>query len=237
MFCPKCGNKVPDDMNFCTECGYSFKGKQKPQTVPTNPPPKTQKKKGGCLKVGLIVVGVFIVLGIIGAAIGGEDASQPTTTSSTKSSDSVKSSSSKAASSKPEEKIYGVGETATSNDISIAFVGIEESTGSNMFTAPEEGKVYLLCEFNIENDSQKDINISSIISFEAYVDDYSINQSLIGLTEKGSKGQLDGSIAAGKKMNGIIAYEVPQDWKEIEIRVNPDVFSFFGREVTFKATK
>lgn len=31
------------------------------------------KKKGGCLKTVLIVIGVIIILGIIGSVIGGKD--------------------------------------------------------------------------------------------------------------------------------------------------------------------
>lgn len=42
-------------------------------------------------------------------------------------------------------------------------------------------------------------------------------------------------IAAGKKMTGIVGYEVPKDWKEIEIRFTPDFWS--GNEITFIADK
>ena len=38
----------------------------------------------------------------------------------------------------------------------------------------------------------------------------------MALLEKGDKNQLDGTVAPGKKMNGVIGYEVPADWKELE---------------------
>ena len=51
--------------------------------------------------------------------------------------------------------------------------------------------------------------------------DYSFNATM-----NASK-QMDGSIAKGKKMKGQVAYEVPQNWKEIELHVTPD---FWGGE-------
>ena len=49
------------------------------------------------------------------------------------------------------------------------------------------------------------------------------------------KNQLDGSVAAGKKMNGVIAYQVPEDWKTLEIKFSPSFWS--NKSATFVATK
>ena len=51
------------------------------------------------------------------------------------------------------------------------------------------------------------------------------------LIEKGNKNQLDGAVAAGKKFNGVIGYEVPTDWKELEVRFTPDFWS--GKDIVF----
>ena len=59
--------------------------------------------------------------------------------------------------------------------------------------------------------------------------------SLTALMEKGNKNQLDGTVAAGKKFNGVIGYEVPADWKELEVRFTPDFWS--GKEIIFVANK
>ena len=45
------------------------------------------------------------------------------------------------------------------------------------------------------------------------------------LLEKGDKNQLDGTIAPGKKMSGIVGYEVPADWKNMEIHFKDNVWS------------
>ncbi len=46
------------------------------------------------------------------------------------------------------------------------------------------------------------------MNFEAYCDDYSLTQDLVGLQapEASGKNQLDEVVAAGKKMNGVILH-------------------------------
>lgn len=115
----------------------------------------------------------------------------------------------------------------------VTLVNVSESTGGNYMT-PEDGKVFLLCEFEIENDSDHEIGVSSMLSFSAYVDGYTTNLDL-GATVSSDKPQLDGSVAAGKKMNGIVGYSVDQQWSEIEIRFTPDFWS--GKEIVFSYSK
>ena len=73
-----------------------------------------------------------------------------------------------------------------------------------------------------------------MLSFDAYCDDFACSYSLSALLEKGNKAQLDGTIAPGKKLNGIVGYEVPKDWKELEIHFTPDVLA--GKDMVFVAT-
>lgn len=127
---------------------------------------------------------------------------------------------------------FGVGEKVALKDVVVTLKSVTESNGAN-FMEPEEGNVFLICEFDIENNSAKEIAVSTLLSFTAYVDDYATGLSLGGLVAA-EKNQLDGSVAAGKKMNGVVAYEVPSNWKEIEIQFTPDVWS--GNDITFVAT-
>ena len=163
------------------------------------------KKKHPFLALLLVLV-VFI--GIIAAASGGDDTSKDTKTS------------------------FSVGETATLNNVSVTMVGVTENSGSD-FNKPTDGNVYVICEFEIENNSNKEINVSSVLSFEGYCDGYTCTFSLGALIEKGNKNQLDGTVAAGKKFNGVIGYEVPADWKELEVKFTPDFWT--GRAMTFVA--
>lgn len=146
--------------------------------------------------------------------------------------DQEKPESENAVSSVPLNKTYGVGEAALIEKVAVSMVNVTESRGSE-FNQPTDGNVFVLCEFEIANNSGKEITVSSLISFEAYCDDYSCNSSLTAMLEKGNKNQLDGTVAAGKKLNGVIGYEVPADWKELEIRFSPSFWS--GKNAVFVA--
>ncbi len=121
------------------------------------------------------------------------------------------------------ELTFGVGETAEYRDVRVTLVGVSENMGSE-FIHPDEGGVYLVCEFEIENISDKDVTISSVMSFDAYVDDYSVSTNISALMKSG-KTSPDGTVAPGKKMNGVIGYEVSENWSEIEIRFAADLWS------------
>jgi uncharacterized protein (UPF0333 family) len=248
MNCPKCGNEF--EGKFCPQCGTPVDPPTQSQPVqqyqqPQQPVQQTpmyqqpiytapQKKNSGCLKVGLIVLGVIVIIGIIASIFGqGKNASSssatvpavaPTSTASK--ANQTSSTASKAG----KVTSYNIGQSATSNGITMTLASVTESKGSD-YIKPTDGKIFLLCEFNIDNNSNKDLSISSVLCFESYVDGYSIDQSLTGLAAKGSKQQLDGKVASGKKMNGVIAYEVPKDWKELELQVNDSKLS--GLKATF----
>ena len=96
---------------------------------------------------------------------------------------------------------------------------------------PAQATSLLLLNSRFENDSSSDINVSSIASFEAYCDDYSVTESItpVALSDKST---LDGNVAAGKKMNGVISYEVPEDWQNLEVTFSPSFWS--NHSVTFE---
>lgn len=132
-----------------------------------------------------------------------------------------------------EEQAFQVGETVKLGDIVVSLVEVAESKGSK-YNKPTDGNVYLLCEFEITNNSDAELSVSSMLSFDAYCDDYACSQSISALLEKGNKAQLDGTVAVGKKMKGVIGYEVAKDWKSLEIRYTPDILS--SQEIVFVAT-
>ena len=175
-----------------------------------------------------MIVAAIIVIIVIAAVAGGKD-DEPKKVSS----DGQVQETGKTESTETQSQKFAVGDTAELKSVKVTLVSVTESEGS-MFTKPADGNVLVGCEFEISNESDKVIDVSSVISFEAYCDSYSVNQSITGLTEftQSGKNQLDGSVAAGKKMNGVIAYEVPADWQELEISYSP---SFWGKAMTFVA--
>lgn len=195
--CKYCQAEMPLNSNMCLQCG---------------------KRQGGALKYILIAVAVFIVIGVVAAAFGKDDGPKKVNTNN-----SVEDNAGNDATTEETKKdTFTVGETAQMQDIQVTLSNYEESEGSN-FYKPSEGKVFVLAEFEIANNSDKDLAISSLLSFKAYADDYSLNYSVAAMIDK-SDSTLDGSIAAGKKMKGWIGYEVNADWEKVEIEFSPEVW-------------
>ncbi len=208
---------------------------QQPQGYypPQQQPPKKKKKH-----TVLIIVLVLVGLGILGAIFGGDDTDKDsgTTNAETKTTADAKQSetSTEKATEPAEKNVFSLNETADINGFKMTAVEFRESHGTE-FSKPEDGKVFVIVDFEINNESEKDEHISSILNFECYVDGYSTNESLSGgVTEKTKT--LDGDIAAGKKLKGSIALEAPEDWKEIEIIYEPTSL-LTSNKYTFKVTK
>lgn len=208
--CKYCGQQIPAAAKICPYCRKKQKGKALP-----------------------IIIAVIVILVIIIAAASGSDDSPKKVSSSDTTSESSKASKSDD-SSKKKDDTFGVGDTADFDGVQVTLEKALLSKGSNDgFTTPDDGKYFLELVFNIKNDSSDDISVSSVASFEAYCDDTSIDQDIVGLQAPEVKkyGQLDGAVAKGKKMNGVICYQVPKDFKNFEIRYTPDFWA--DKEVIF----
>lgn len=207
--CKSCGQQVAKHAKTCPHCG-------------------AKNKRGNPILIGIIAVVLLIA---VVAATG--DSDEPKKVDSNLPAQTQQGGSQETENTaKEESNAFAVGETAELRDITVSMVSVTESTGST-FNTPTEGNVFVLCEFEIANNSDKEITVSSMMSFEAYCDDYTCTYSLGALMEKGNKNQLDGTVAAGKKFNGVIGYEVPADWQELEVHFTPDFWS--GKDIVFVA--
>lgn len=202
--CKHCKTEIPYGAKVCPQC---------------------RKKQGGVLKWVIIAI---VVIGIIGAAAGGGD-DKPTkvgdNTPSSAGNNSNETQQNNAESSSEEEKetVFRKGEIAELNGVQVTLTDYKESTGSE-YNKPTDGNVFLMAEFEIANNTEKELAISSALSFDAYADDYALNFSFSALMEKEGN-QLDGTIAAGKKLKGWIGWEVPADYQNVEIHFTDNVWS------------
>lgn len=193
---------------------------------------KKEKKKGKAKWIVLVIVVIVIIAAVAGG--GDESPEAKTGGSDTQQNQQQEQQAQTPEEQKPEEKSsYSIGETATSNDVSVTLVNVSENTGTEFFT-PDAGNVFILCEFEIANNSGKDVNVSSMLSFEAYVDDYTTTLDLSALSST-NKTQLDGTIASGKKMNGVVGYQAKAGWSTVEIKFTPDFWN--GKDMTFIYSK
>lgn len=129
------------------------------------------------------------------------------------------------------ELVFGLNETAAFPNLKFTASELQESNGVDFF-APEAGKIFVGIKFTIENVSNEEQTVSSLLMFDGYVDDVKCDYSISAACAF-SEGTLDGSLSPGKKLVGWYALEVPQNWSTIELSVqnnwlsnNPAKFVF-----------
>ena len=121
---------------------------------------------------------------------------------------------------------FNIGEIAEYNDVQVTVLSYEESIG-NEWVQPESGIIFVFPEIEITNNSDDEISVSSMISFDCYIGDYKADFSsnaFMALSTESGKQQLDGSIAPGKKIKGVLGIEAPSDWSTIEIYYKDNVW-------------
>ena len=114
-----------------------------------------------------------------------------------------------------------IGDTFEADGVSITLLSVQE-VADTMALPPAEGNIYILVEFEIVNNSDEDISISSVVSFEAYVDDYATPMSSRAIVVADVTDTLDGNVAMGKRMKGMIGFEISEAWSMLEIRFTPN---------------
>lgn len=196
--CKHCQSEIPKKAKVCPQC---------------------RKKQGGKLK--WIIIGIVVVL-IIGVAAGGGD-DEPKKVAETSTDAKATSESAQEDQSEEKETVFRKGEVAELNNVQVTLTDYKESAGSE-YNTPAEGNVFLMSEFEIANNTDKEIAISSALSFDAYADDYALEYSFAAIMEKEGN-QLDGTVAPGKKLKGWIGWEVPADYQNVEIHFTDNVWS------------
>lgn len=102
-----------------------------------------------------------------------------------------------------EQTEFLVGDIVETKELKISFLSAGEYTSDNEFIQPKDGNVFYRMEFEFENISDSDQTISSMMNWECYADDYSVEQSWIG------DDQIDATLSPGKKVKGAVYFEVP----------------------------
>jgi hypothetical protein len=127
-----------------------------------------------------------------------------------------------------EDATFGLDETAVFNNIRVTATEVEASLGEG-FNTPDDGNVFIGVWFVIENSSSEDQHISTMLLFDAFADDVMLGTSL-GAMMAFSEGSLDGTISAGRRMEGYYALEVPLSTQTLEIEMKSGVWTT-GRAV------
>lgn len=182
--CKHCQSEIPKKAKVCPNC---------------------RKKQRGIFKWILIVA---VVLVFIGSSFGGGDDSASDSNPQkvgdvsglTKENDTKED---------VKNKFY-VGEIVETSKLRITFVSAKEYQSDNQFIQPKAGNVYYEMEFEVENISDSNQNVSSW-DFDCYADNYDMEQVYMDGMD------LDATLSAGKKTKGSVFFEVPEDAKEISL--------------------
>lgn len=172
----------------------------------------------------LTVIIAIVLLGGIGAALGGD---KPADTTESNGSSSNSNSSEK----KTEEKTeFVVGETIDIDSRKLTVNSVERNyqTG-NQFSQPESGNEFALVNVTIENGSKSDLTYSTFNFQLQDTNGVKHNENIMALSE----GRLNtGTLAAGGKVTGNLVYEVPKDDNGLKLVFESG--SFFGKTVSVK---
>lgn len=131
------------------------------------------------------------------------------------------------------DSTFGLNETAVFSNISVTATECKESSGDGLWQ-PDEGNVFVGVKFTVENTSDTDQTISSLLLFDAYVDGVKCAYSFSANTAF-SDGTLDGTVSPGKKLVGYYGVEVPSDWQELELQVQSSWLSNAKAAFVFQA--
>lgn len=118
-----------------------------------------------------------------------------------------------------ERTITDVGGSVTTKNFVVTVEELNKIEPDTKLGQPKEGHEFVEVVLLIENKSNKDYSVSSILMFEAYCDGLSVNESLKAQVAS-KRSTMNGGLAAGKKLRGALAYELPKDWGELEILVD-----------------
>lgn len=93
------------------------------------------------------------------------------------------------------------------------------------YTKPADGKEFLGIDCTIENISDVEQAVSSIMMFKVVDQDGRAQEMSLMGTMAAKGGQLDGTIGAGRKMTGVYAVEVAKGTKGLELEFDSSLFS------------
>lgn len=201
--CKHCQTEIPYGAKVCPQC---------------------RKKQGGKLKWIIIAVVALAIIGLLFG--GGDDQDSASDSNPKKVNDSPRNDSGgKKKDSEPEENTedasadktedgqkneFKAGDVVETSDFKISFNGAEEYVSENEFIQPKDGNVYYKMDFEFENISDSEKNVSSW-DFKCYADGYDMEQSYMDGMD------LDATLSPGKKTKGSVFFEIPKDSKEITL--------------------
>lgn len=165
------------------------------------------------------IISVFLAVILCGSFIGCVPSDEPIKEQATVQSKTEK-----------EDEVFGLNESAVFKDLKFTATEIKESKGKDFFE-PEADNIFVGIKFEVENVSEEEQTVSTLLLFDAYCDDIKCEYSLSANCV--FDGTLDGTIAPGKKLVGWYSLEVPADWGNIELNIQSNWLSSNAAKFVF----
>ena len=196
--CKACSKEIASNAKSCPGCG-------------------AKNSKPFYKKIWFWIVAIIIVAGIGGAGSNEPKVVSEGEGSTTETSQIQQNNSSKV-------KTFKIGDVIELDDFRVTVNGIRTSNGSQ-FIKPSEGNEYLYIDATVENISNEQQVVSSMIMFKVVDQDgRAMNQSIVD----DANGQLYGTIGAGRKISGEYVVEVPTGATGLELQFDS---SLIGNQI------
>ena len=176
-------------------------------------------KKPFYKKWWFILIVVIVVLGVVAGANGSDD--KPKKADTTQSEDKADNKEEKKEESNAPQ-IFNIGDVIESDDFKITVNGVRTATvDSTGYYKPKDGNEFFLVNVTLENISDEEKNVSSVMMFKV-VDQNGTSYDMSIFPD--AQGSLDGTVAPTRKMTGEYCVEVPQGTTGLELEFE-DIFS------------
>lgn len=194
--------------------------------------PQPPRKGRGWIWIIVSVVAVLIIIGAAVAAVAansGKSNQQANATPTTQSGQAGQATQPAqtqptAAPTQPSSNTGGthkIGDLVTLDGWQITVNNVKTSSGDE-FNQPKPGDTFLLIDITAVNQTSQSQSFSSLLSFTLKD---STGQKYDETIDTNAPSSPDGNVAAGGKIRGTIAYDVPQTQHTFELDFTPDITS------------
>ena len=121
-----------------------------------------------------------------------------------------------------EEVTFTLGDTVINEDYTVTLESARIITDYDEYTTPNENCEFLELCFVVENKTDDELFVHTS-KFETYVDGFVVeaNDNFDAMLASGEE-LLSATLASGKKVRGVLCYELSKDWSELEIILDLD---------------
>lgn len=122
---------------------------------------------------------------------------------------------------------FTIGDTIINRDYKLTVEGASIIVSDNKYAQPDENCEFIEVDLTVENTSNDTLTVNPFY-FTSYTDGFSIDNYNTDIYMATSKNRLSAELDIGKKVKGVLCYEVPNDWSELELFVK--LSDYFGND-------